>query len=261
MSELLANHQVLLNDKIRMDAYRKAIAAAVKPGMVVADVGAGLGVLAHMALDAGAEKVYAIEFDADTITNARRDDKIIWKQGLSGDIRLPEKVDVIVSETLGSFALDENTLPTLIDARKRFLKKGGMIIPQTVSLFVAPAMSSSQKKVQLIPASKLLAKPASQDVDFMTATNPSFTCDTTFKVIRDGVLSGFAGWFDLRLFNKISFSTAPDAPQTHWKQGFLPIHHPEKVKRGQTIRFELVMEPDHLPTGIETLIGYDFHVD
>lgn len=260
MSELLANHQVLLNDQIRMAAYRKAISAAVKPGMVVADVGAGLGVLAHMALDAGASKVYAIEFDADTIEHAEHDEKIIWKQGLSGDISLPEKVDVIVSETLGSFALNENTLPTLIDARKRFLKKGGIIIPQSLTLFVAPAMAPSRKKVQLIPSSKLLAKPVSQAVDFSTATDPKTTIETTFKVTRDGLLSGFAGWFDLRLFNKISFSTAPDTPQTHWKQGFLPIHHPEKVKRGQVIRFQLVMEPDHYPTGVETLIGYDYTI-
>lgn len=260
MSELLSKHQVLLNDAIRMAAYRKAIQSAVKPGMVVADVGAGLGVLSRMAIDAGAKKVYAIEFDADTIANADRDEKIIWKQGLSGDIHLPEKVDVIVSETLGSLALDENTLPTLIDARKRFLKRGGTIIPQSLKLFVAPATSSSRKKVQLIPSTKLLAKPASEVVDFTIATDPIFTFETTFKVMHDGMLSGFAGWFDLRLLGKVSFSTSPESKPTHWKQGFLPIRCPEKVKRGQVIRFQLVMEPDRLPTGVETLIGYDYTV-
>ncbi len=261
MSELLTNHQVLLNDKIRMAAYRKAIGAAVKPGMVVADIGAGLGVLSHMALEAGAERVYALEFDADTIDQAEHDEKIIWMQGLSGTIRLPEKVDVIVSETLGSFALDENTLPTLIDARKRFLKKDGIIIPQSLTLYVAPATTTSRNKVQLISSPKLLAEPATQDVDFMKATDPIFNFESTFEVTRDGTLSGFSGWFDLQLINKISFSTAPSAPQTHWKQGFLPIRRPQKVKRGQTIRFQLVMEPDQLPTGVETLIGYDYHVD
>lgn len=260
MSELLANHRILLNDRIRMDAYRKAIHAAVKPGMVVADIGAGLGVLSHMALAAGASKVYAIEFDADTITNAEHDERIIWMQGLSGTIRLPEKVDVIVSETLGSFALDENTLPTLIDARMRFLKKGGIMIPQSLTLFVAPVTTSARNKVQHIPSSQLLAAPTSMDVDFMKETNPVFTIDTSFKVTRDGTVSGFAGWFALRLFDKISFSTAPDAPETHWKQGFLPIRRPQKVKRGQTIHFQLVMEPDQLPTGATTLIGYDYTV-
>lgn len=260
MSELLSKHQVLLNDAIRMAAYRKAIQSTVKPGMVVADVGAGLGVLSRMAIEAGAKKVYAIEFDADTIAHAGNDEKIIWKQGLSGDIHLPEKVNVIVSETLGSLALDENTLPTLIDARKRFLKRGGMVIPQSLKLFLAPAASTSRKKVQLIPSTKLLAKPVSQAVDFTIATDPTFTFDTTFKVTHDGLLSGFAGWFDLCLFGKISFSTSPDSGTTHWRQGFLPIRRPEKVKRGQVIRFQLVMEPDRLPTGVETLIGYDYHV-
>lgn len=261
MSELLSNHRVLLNDTIRMTAYRQAIRTVVKPGMVVADVGAGLGALSRMAIVAGAKTVYAIEFDADTIANADHDVKIIWKQGLSGDIRLPEKVDVIVSETLGSWALDENTLPTVIDARKRFLKKGGVIIPQSLSLSVAPATSTSRKKIQSIPMTQLLAKPVSRVVDFTTETDPKFAFETTFKVTHDGILSGFAGWFDLCLFGKVSFSTSPESKPTHWEQGFLPIRRPEKVKRGQVIRFQLVMEPDRLPTSVETLIGYDYHVD
>lgn len=259
--DLLANHKILLNDKIRMDAYRKSIQAAVKPGMVVADIGAGLGVLSHMALDAGASKVYAIEFDAETIALAEKSEKIIWIHGLSGDIRLPEKVDVIVSETLGSFALDENTLPTLIDARKRFLKKGGTLIPQALTLFVAPATTRSRNKVQHIATQHLLAKATAHLVDFISDTNPTFTLETEFKVTRDGTLSGFAGWFDLKLFGSISFSTAPTKPKTHWKQGFLPLRKPEKVRRGQTITFRLIMEPDQLPTGVTTEIGYDYHVD
>lgn len=259
--DLLAHHKILLNDKIRMEAYRKAIRAAVKPGMIVADIGAGLGVLSHMALAAGASRVYAVEFDAETIALAEKDSRITWVHGLSGDIRLPEKVDVIVSETLGSFALDENTLPTLIDARKRFLKKSGSVIPQSLDLMIAPATSRSRSKVQSIAKDQLLAKPTSHHIDFLSETDPVFTVNTEFKIIRDGTLSGFAGWFDVKLFGNISFSTAPTKPVTHWKQGFLPIRSSERLKRGQTLRFQLVMEPDQLPTGVTTLIGYDYHVD
>lgn len=241
-----------------MTAYRKAIQAAVKPGMIVADIGAGLGGLSHMALAAGASKVYAIEYDAETIVLVEKDDRITWIHGLSGDVRLPEKVDVIVSETLGSFALDENTLPTLIDARKRFLKKDGIIIPESLDLMIAPATSRSRDKVQIISKDQMLAKPISYHVNFPSENNPTVTVDTSFKILRDDVLSGFAGWFHLKLFGNISFSTAPDAPQTHWKQGFLPIRNPEKLKRGQTLHFQLVMEPNQLPTGVETLIEYDY---
>lgn len=258
--DLLANHRILLKDKIRMEAYRQTIHSAIKSGMVVADVGAGLGVLAQMAIEAGAAKVYAIEFDADTIAHAAHAENIIWMHGLSGNIRLPEKVDVVVSETLGSFALDENILPTLIDARKRFLKKGGILIPQALELFVAPVTSASRKKAQLIPSAHWLAKPVSQLVDFYTATDPTYIFETTFKVIRDATLSGFSGWFNLHLSNKVSFSTGPDAPKTHWKQGFLPIRRPQKIRHGQTIHFQLVMKPDRLPTGVETIIEYDFTV-
>ncbi|PIR20867.1 MAG: hypothetical protein COV45_04755 [Deltaproteobacteria bacterium CG11_big_fil_rev_8_21_14_0_20_47_16] len=261
MSELLSTHAILLKDSIRMDAYRKAIQAVVKPGMVVADIGAGLGVLSHMALDAGASKVYAIEFDEETIQLAEKDDRITWVQGLSGEIKLPEKVDVIVSETLGSLALDENTLPTLIDARKRFLKKGGAIIPDHVDLLLAPAATKSRAKVQHIPEAQLLAAPIATSIHFLTETNPIFTIETQFTITRDATVSGFAGWFDLTLAKGISFSTSPNAAPTHWKQGFLPIRKPFKVKRGQVLRFAIEMAPDQLPTGVTTDIGYNYHVD
>lgn len=266
--DLLANHRVLLNDTVRMAAYEKAIRAAVRPGMTVADIGAGLGVLAQMAVKAGAQKVYAIEFDADTIALAREqfaaDQKtataVVWMQGLSGQLRLPEKVDVIVSETLGSLALDENTLPTLIDARRRFLKPGGVMIPQRLTLFIAPAAAPSRKKVQPLSSVALLAAPVEQRVDFTTATDPGFSLEADFEITQNGTLTGFAGWFEVTLSRGVSFSTAPDAPATHWQQGVLPLRKPEKVQRGQQIHFHLTMAPDQLPTGVETVIEYDFSV-
>ncbi len=53
-------HQ-MLSDNVRMDAFRKAIFETVKPGDIVIDFGAGTGILGLWALQAGAEKVYAIE--------------------------------------------------------------------------------------------------------------------------------------------------------------------------------------------------------
>lgn len=266
--DLLANHRILLNDTVRMAAYEKAIRATVRPGMTVADIGAGLGVLSRMAVGAGAQKVYAIEFDADTIalargqftTDTKTNTAMVWMQGLSGQLRLPEKVDVIVSETLGNLALDENILPTLIDARRRFLKPGGTLIPQRLKLFMAPAAAPSRKKVQPLSSAALLAAPVAKPVDFTTATDPGFSFETDFRITQDGSLTGFAGWFEVTLSKGVSFSTAPDAPATHWQQGVLPLRKPEKVKRGQEIHFQLCMAPDQLPTGVETVIEYDFSV-
>ena len=53
----------------------------------------------------------------------------------------PPKVDVVVSETLGNYAFEEHIIETLNDARKRFLKPGGVIIPRELEQFVAPVVS------------------------------------------------------------------------------------------------------------------------
>ena len=64
-------HELMLRDYIRMVAYEKAIKEAVKPGMVVADLGTGTGILALWALEAGAEKVYGIDVNKDRIPQAQ----------------------------------------------------------------------------------------------------------------------------------------------------------------------------------------------
>src|SRR4051812_25102813 len=57
----VANHANMLLDVTRVHAFARAITATVKPGDVVVDVGSGSGVLAVLAAQAGARRVYAIE--------------------------------------------------------------------------------------------------------------------------------------------------------------------------------------------------------
>ena len=149
---LFDNYYDMMADRVRMGAYQKAISKTVKEGDVVLDLGCGLGILSFLALRAGAKKVYAVE-KTDSINLAKEvakrnkiDDRIIFIEGVSMDITLPEKVDVIVSETLGSFAVEENTLDFTIDARKRFLKENGRMIPEALKLYLVPVESKNAYK-------------------------------------------------------------------------------------------------------------------
>ncbi len=54
-------HADLVFDETRVRAYRDAITATVKEGDVIADVGAGTGLLTFLCLKAGARKVHSIE--------------------------------------------------------------------------------------------------------------------------------------------------------------------------------------------------------
>jgi predicted RNA methylase len=137
-------HQ-MLSDKVRMRAFREAIQRTVRPGDVVVDLGAGTGVLGIWALQAGAARVYAIE-QSESIELARAiaranacEDRMVFLQQNSLDVVLDEPADVLISETLGSFGIDENLLRFLPDARDRLLKPGGRMLPSALRLFAAPA--------------------------------------------------------------------------------------------------------------------------
>ena len=58
----------------------------------------------------------------------------------STDVAEPDRVDVIVSETLGNYPFEENIIATLNDARERFLNPGGTIIPAAVEQFACPVV-------------------------------------------------------------------------------------------------------------------------
>lgn len=117
-------------------------------GKVVMDVGAGSGILSLFAAMAGAKRVYAIEA-SKSAENAK---KLIKANGFERIItvlesriedltpeQIPEgKVDVIVSEPLGTFLLNERMLETYVIARQLFLKPDGRMFPARADLCVIP---------------------------------------------------------------------------------------------------------------------------
>lgn len=146
----LVNQQNMLQDHVRTQLYRDAI--LLNPtdfkGKVVMDVGAGSGILSIFAAMAGAKKVYAIEA-SKSADNAK---KLIKANGFERIItvlesriedltpeQIPEgKVDVIVSEPLGTFLLNERMLETYVIARQLFLKPEGRMFPARADLCVVP---------------------------------------------------------------------------------------------------------------------------
>jgi protein arginine N-methyltransferase 1 len=137
-------HQPLLDDGVRNRAFFAALKKRITPDSVVVDIGSGTGIWAIAAAMAGARKVVAIEKDPlltaviDNLAKENRvHDRIEIIRGDSREVRLDREFDVLISETIGNTGFDEQIVPILIDARKRFLKRGGVLIPSSISLVVA----------------------------------------------------------------------------------------------------------------------------
>lgn len=149
-----------------MAAYHSAILgnADVFRDKVVMDIGTGSGILAVWAAQAGARKVYAIEYTdmakyAQRVVDANQmQDVVTVIQAAVEDVELPilqdeleveseEKcVDIIVSEWMGYFLLRESMLDSVIRARDRFLKSTGLMMPSHCHMYVAPVADEDERK-------------------------------------------------------------------------------------------------------------------
>ncbi len=267
---LLDYHRTMITDPVRMGAWREAIQRTVKAGDVVVDIGAGTGVLSFLACAAGARRVYAVEQE-DIIEVAREsagksgmDGRIVFVTEPSLETELPEPADVVLADVFGAFGLDGNLLATMIDARQRFLRPGGRLLPYATELFCAPveladfyqrtiaawdgelsgvdAAAGRQRLVNAMHRCFLgpeaaLSKPASLGrVELREVSQPSWGGRAAFTLERSGTLHGVAGWCSAWLTPEIRTSNSPfSGRRLAWRQAVFPIETPVVVQAGDTI--------------------------
>lgn len=140
-----AEQATMLLDRVRVDAYARAIAATVRPGDVVVDLGTGSGVLAMLAARAGARRVYAVErtgaiaLARALIAHNRLADVVVpVRADVEGLDDLPEAPRVIVAELLGHFAPAED-VHRLYRLARRWARPDAVTIPASYQLVFAAA--------------------------------------------------------------------------------------------------------------------------
>jgi SAM-dependent methyltransferase len=137
----------MLWDSLRMDAYRRALERCAT-GNVLVELGCGHGVLACLAARAGARRVYAIE-ETSMIEVAREiarvngvEDRIVFVEGNSLDVELPEPADVVYADLMGPDPLGAGMLVYMHDAAVRLLKDGGVLLPARLTMLAVGVDSS-----------------------------------------------------------------------------------------------------------------------
>jgi protein arginine N-methyltransferase 1 len=259
----------MINDRVRMEAYVRALRQAVRPGAVVLDLGAGLGVFALLACRFGARRVYAVE-PANALQVARDlaaatgcCDRVEFIQELSTRVDLPERADVIISDLRGVLPLFAHHLPTIIDARRRLLAPEGTLIPRCDTLWSAVVQAPDRYKTYLPPEGdgcygldfgavrRLLtntcskARPTPEQLlvepqpwatlDYTSLEEPGARGEATWPVSRAGTGHGLAVWFDTVLAPGVSFSTGPAAPEAIYGSAFFPWSEPVELGVGDRV--------------------------
>ncbi|MFC1808774.1 50S ribosomal protein L11 methyltransferase [Candidatus Omnitrophota bacterium] len=268
--EKIMHHKRMLADQVRMVSYQKAIHETVRKGDIVVDIGTGSGILAFFAIQAGAKKVYAIEKSPvihEAMSLAKINDlekKTVFIEERSDKVELPEKVDVIVSELMGLFGLEENLLRFLFDAKERFLKPGGKLVPSWLELYVVPVASEATwrkyvgfwkedfygvdfSSIRNTAASQTYRTSFSDKIEKLASPSMITRLDVfkhkkkplmftaKFTISKKNAFHGLVGYFKAGLSKNIVLSTAPSQPITHWEQLFFPLKDVLSVEVGDEV--------------------------
>ncbi|KAG6832841.1 Protein arginine N-methyltransferase 1 [Tephrocybe sp. NHM501043] len=151
-------HEEMLKDSVRTGSYRAAIInnEHLFKGKTVLDVGCGTGILSMFAAKAGAKHVVGIDM-SNIIDQAQKiieangfKDKITLVKGKLEEAELPfPEFDIIISEWMGYFLLYESMLDTVLLARDKYLKKDGLIFPDTATLYLAAIEDQEYKEEKI----------------------------------------------------------------------------------------------------------------
>ncbi|XP_077128516.1 protein arginine N-methyltransferase 2 isoform X2 [Ranitomeya variabilis] len=277
-------HLEMLSDQPRTETYRNVIiqnSTALK-GKRILDLGCGTGIISFFCAQlAEPEIVYAVE--ASEI--AEQTAKLVDENGYSNiiqvqchraeELQLPTKVDVLVSEWMGTCLLFEFMLESVLLARDLWLEEDGVMWPSSARVHLVPCTADKEYEARvlfwdspygldfsvlkpvaiqeffsrpkpdyILKPEDCLSKPCTLlDVNMKTLSVEdleSMSGDFHFHVDRDGTFHGFTAWFSVQFQNidnqeQVELDTGPFNQLTHWKHTLFMLDEPLHVYSGDRI--------------------------
>lgn len=260
----------MLVDHVRVSAYERALTQLVRPGDVVADIGTGTGILALLALRAGARKVYAVERGTVAELAARvfqdndPEGRIELLRTDARDVSFPERPTIIVSETMGVFGIDEDMSQLFRILRPR-CAPAVRFVPHRLRLFLAAAhepglaadflslensyglrlqevrkRAANQPATRRVSAEDLLSSPARIAELSLAYDELPKDHEVQLTIQRAGTLNTLAGWFEVDLTDEVGLTNSPLSAPTSWRHLVLPVDPPLEVEAGDIVNVEMI---------------------
>jgi hypothetical protein len=278
-------HRDLIGDPVRLDAYVRAIQAVVRPGDIVLDPGAGTGLLSMIAARAGARRVYAIEnhpviqVAREVIERNGLTERITCIQADAGNVELPEKANLVISDLIGVFGVDLDILRIYAHLRAHCLEHDARVLPRRIEVRFCPwqapklhepiqfwdrpladfdvsavrRLAANRPVSVVLPKDGALAEPKlAWTLDLKQPVGETVEQTVTFEISRPGSLHGIGGWFLAELSPGVFLDSAPGRPTLPWRQGFMPLTTALTAQAGD--RLELTVTGTQEPAGM--LLGW-----
>jgi amino acid adenylation domain-containing protein len=248
-------YRLLAGDSQRNAAYRKAFKKTLN-GKTVVEIGPGSElVLSRLCLEAGAQKVYAIELLEETYLRARQqiaslglEDRITLIHGDARRVELPEKVDYCVSEIVGPIGGAEGSARIIEDCRRFLHDPANMLPARTLTRIAAvdlpeEAVSRGFSEIGMHYAEKtfeqlgyrfdlrvclkhvtrndlLSTSAVFEDLDYQIPNGLEARHEIELEFLRPGSFTGFLVWLELFVDREEVLDVLDH--QTSW----LPIYFP-----------------------------------
>ncbi|XP_018322897.1 protein arginine N-methyltransferase 1 [Agrilus planipennis] len=238
-----------------------------------------------------------VDYAKQIVEHNKLDHVITIIKGKVEEVTLPdgvEKVDIIISEWMGYCLFYESMLDTVLYARDKWLEPNGLLFPDRCSLFIT-AIEDRQYKDEKInwwddvygfdmsPIRKVaISEPLVdvvdpkqvvtnaclvKEVDLYTVTKSDleFTAPFNLQVRRNDYIQALVTFFNVeftKCHKRVGFSTAPEAPYTHWKQTVFYFEDYMTVKKNEEIYGTFSMKPNPRNNrDLDFIIELDFKGD
>jgi len=280
MNYNISSYASHIKDKVRTQAYISALQQYITPEAVVLDLGAGTGFFSLLACQLGAKHVYAIErnpvihlLHKQAKANAWSE-RITILQGLSTNLDLPERVDLIISDLRGGMLpLYQSHIQSLHDAYTRFLKPDGILMPSNDTIFLAAACDVDfyEKRVckpwcdanyafdmspvfdkqihtpfRHVPAVDQIVLPPQlwASIDYGQQDDPQIRNTLVWQVEAPTTIHFLCAWFESTLVDGVTYSTSPfvekDQRPVSYSGLYLPLQKPIMLQADEQLEVDLM---------------------